>query len=75
MLVIRTGNNKMPVRIANREDPDQTAFYFFQNIFVRNSFSRVSNSLDPNQATHFVMPDLSPNWVILHAFLSSADFF
>ena len=25
MLVIRTGIHKMPVRIANREDPDQTA--------------------------------------------------
>ena len=26
MLDLRTGNNKMLVRIANREDPDQTAF-------------------------------------------------
>ena len=25
MLVIRAGIHKMPVRIANREDPDQTA--------------------------------------------------
>ena len=25
MLVIRTGSHKMPVRIVNREDPDQTA--------------------------------------------------
>ena len=25
MLAIRAGNNKMRVRIANREDPDQTA--------------------------------------------------
>ena len=27
MLVFKIGINKMPVRIANREDPDQTASY------------------------------------------------
>ena len=38
--------------------------YFIQNLFFRNSFRnavRVSNSLDPDQARHFVGPDLGPN--------------
>ena len=38
---------------------------FFQNeLFFRNSFRntiKVSNSLDPDQARHFVGPDLDPN--------------
>ena len=38
---------------------------FFQNqLFFKNSFRntiRVSNSLDPDQARHFVGPDLGPN--------------
>ena len=45
---------------------------FFKIKFLTNSFRnniRVSNSLDPDQARHFVGPDLGPN--ILHKF--SAD--
>ena len=38
---------------------------FFQNqLFLKNSFRntiRVSNSLEPDQARHFVGPDLGPN--------------
>ena len=36
----------------------------FQNIFSNRYFKntfRVSNSLDPDQARHFVGPDLGPN--------------
>ena len=44
----------------------QSADYFqkssFQNESLRNtSIIRVSNSLDQNQARHFVGPDLGPN--------------
>ena len=37
---------------------------FFQNYFIKNAFRniiRVSNSLDPDQAQHFVGSDLGPN--------------
>ena len=37
---------------------------FSKSIFFQNSFRnniRVSNSLDPDQARHFVGPDLGPN--------------
>ena len=34
---------------------------FFKSTFSKNSFITVSNSLDPNQAQHFVGPDLGPN--------------
>ena len=39
---------------------------FFQIIFSQNSFRnacsiRVPNSLDPDQAQHYVRPDLDPN--------------
>ena len=37
---------------------------FSKSIFSKNSFwniIRVSNSLDPDQALHFVGPDLGPN--------------
>ena len=37
---------------------------FFKTNFLKNSFRntiRVSSSLDPNQARHFVVPDLGPN--------------
>ena len=41
------------------------ADFFFQNqLFLKNSFRntiRVSNSLDPDQARHYVGPDLDPN--------------
>ena len=36
---------------------------FFKSIFFNNSFMntfRVSNNLDPDQAQHFVGPDLGP---------------
>ena len=39
-------------------------FFFFKSTFPKNSFRniiRVSNSLDPDQAQHFVGPDLGPN--------------
>ena len=39
---------------------------FFQNqlfFFFRNAF-RVSNSLDPVPARHFVRPDLDPNYLL-----------
>ena len=59
---------------------------FFQFFFKKflSGIPSVSNSLDPDQARHFVGPGLGPNcfqtlnfacWVILHTFLSSADFF
>ena len=38
---------------------------FSKFTFSKNSFRisiRVSNSLDPDQARHFVGPDLDPNW-------------
>ena len=38
--------------------------FFKINFFKKKSFRntiRVSNSLDPNQARHFVGPDLDPN--------------
>ena len=34
--------------------------FFSKSTFPKNSF-RVSNSLDPDQAEHFVGPDLGPN--------------
>ena len=37
---------------------------FFKMIFLKNSFrntTRMSNSLDPDQARRFVGPDLGPN--------------
>ena len=37
---------------------------FLEIIFFKNSFRkiiRVSNNLDPDQARHFVGPDLGPN--------------
>ena len=42
-------------------------FFFFKStffilFFFRNTF-RVSNSLDPVQARHFVGPDLDPNYL------------
>ena len=33
----------------------------FSIISLRNTIIRVSNSLDPDQARHFVGPDLDPN--------------
>ena len=33
--------------------------------FLKNSF-RMSNSLDPDQARHFVRPDLGPNCLQRH---------
>ena len=39
-------------------------FFFKINFFLQNSFTdtiRVSNSLDPDQGQHFVIPDLDPN--------------
>ena len=38
--------------------------FFSKSTFLENSFRntiRVSNSLDPDQARHFVGPDLGPN--------------
>ena len=35
-------------------------FLFFSDLPFRNTI-RVSNSLDPDQARHFVGPDLGPN--------------
>ena len=44
-----------------------SADIFFQNqLFRKISFrntTRVSNSLDPDQARHFVRPDLDPNFL------------
>ena len=39
-------------------------FFFFKLTFSKKTFRntiRVSNSLDPDQARHFVRPDLGPN--------------
>ena len=36
MFVIRAGTHKMPVRITNREDPDQTAFSEMMHILKFN---------------------------------------
>ena len=39
---------------------------FSDQFFRKNNFRntiRVSNSLDPDQAGHFVRPDLDPNWL------------
>ena len=41
-----------------------SADFFSKSTFSKNSFRntiRVSNSLDPDQARHFVGPDLGPN--------------
>ena len=41
-----------------------SADFFSKSTFSKNSFRntiRVSNSLDPDQAQHFVGPDLGPN--------------
>ena len=58
---------------------------FSKSTFTKNSFRNtiwVSNRLDPDQVRHFVGHDLGPNCLqrfcpleIVHAFLSSADFF
>ena len=43
-----------------------SADFFFKIIFFENSFRnnmRVSNSFDPDQARHFVGPDLGPNFL------------
>ena len=38
-------------------------FPFKKKIFIKGiPFIRVANSLDPDQAGHFIRPDLSPNW-------------
>ena len=39
---------------------DFSKFNVLKNVCMNNS--RVSNSLDPNQARHFVRPDLGPNF-------------
>ena len=41
-----------------------TAYFFTKSTFLKISFrniNMVSNSLDPDQARHFVGPDLGPN--------------
>ena len=41
-------------------------WFFSKSTFSKNSFRRtirVSNSLDPDQARHFVWPDLDPNYL------------
>ena len=41
-----------------------SADFFSKSTFSKNSFKntiKVSNSLDPDQARHFVGPDLGPN--------------
>ena len=41
-----------------------SADFFSKSTFLKNSFRntiRVSNSLGPDQARHFVRPDLGPN--------------
>ena len=39
MLVIRAGTHKMLVRIANREDPDQSASFSGSSLFVYTFFT------------------------------------
>ena len=43
-----------------------SADFFSKSTFLKNSFRnaiRVSNSLDPDQARHFVGPDLGPSYL------------
>ena len=40
-----------------------SADFFSKSTLSKNSFIRVSNSLDPDQARHFVEPDLGPNYL------------
>ena len=44
---------------------------FFQSQLFRKKTIRMSNILDPNQARHFVGPDLGPNYMYLQSL--SAD--
>ena len=67
MLVFRAEIYKMFVRIANREDPDQSLLscLFCQATSVQNFRNAlwVSNSLDPGQARPFGGPDLGSNFL------------
>ena len=49
---------------ASRQRVSRMLIFLSKSSFLKNSFRntiRVSNSLDPDQARHFVGPDLGPN--------------